>query len=322
MLHNVASLTVVIYDCNKSIVEAKTFGRVGIFFLKKEKIFEICCTSQFPFRKIDICYKSCFWQSAILCSIKFERPEQSGHTFRPDVSAQQKFKRFLRLLFWDNRPCMYTLLCLHVVIITAIAEADYVTIIAVVILFFGFEFPGIFDTPLDQMFRPNKNSNASCGCNFDITGLVCMHCSWLHPAIDTALADADYVTIIAVIILLFCFELPGMFIILTHLYTKCFGPTKIKCLLRLLFCSCYTGLYVCTAVIACCHDNCFCWCWLCNYNCCHYTSFLFWVARDIYNIDTPLDQMFRSNKNSNACCNCYFGITGFACIHCYDCMLS
>jgi hypothetical protein len=68
--------------------------------------------------------------------------------FRPDVSAQQKFKLFLWLLFWDNRPCMYTLLCLHAVIITAIADADYVTIIAVVILFFAFEFPGIFDTPL------------------------------------------------------------------------------------------------------------------------------------------------------------------------------
>jgi hypothetical protein len=52
----------------------------------------------------------------------------------------------------------------------------------------------------------------------------------LHAVIITAIADADSVTIIAVIILLFCFELPGMFIILTHLYTKCFSPTKIQML--------------------------------------------------------------------------------------------
>jgi hypothetical protein len=33
--------------------------------------------------------------------------------------------------------------------ITAFADVDFVTIIAVTILFFCFELPGIFDTPLD-----------------------------------------------------------------------------------------------------------------------------------------------------------------------------
>jgi hypothetical protein len=79
---------------------------------------------------------------------------------------------------------------LHAVIVTAIADADFVTI-AIADILFGVVLVARdvnhIDTPLDHMFRPNKNSNTCCGCYFEIT-----------------------------------------------------------------------GLYICTAVIACCHDSCFC----------------------------------------------------------------